>query len=420
MEESWRFRLTEHIWFCASGTRPNFCFAKISFMRGTLCAITAQSDSAAGRNEKEVILMNGKVAVFTESGRPMEFREYPVPNVGPDDILVKIRLANICGSDIHFWEGRGPKIEKGIPQVLGHEMTGTIFALGENVKTDSRGEPLKVGDRIVYSYFKPCGKCWACLTGIPGCPNRYRDWLGVSSEQYPHFHGAYGEYYYMKQGHWVFKVPNELPDEMVSPVNCALSEVIYGLHKIGITLGDTLVIQGAGGLGLYATAVAREVGAGQIIVLDKIQERLELAQEFGADRVINVNEVDMQERIALVKEWTRQVGADVIAELAGSPQVLAEGIEMLRWGGRYLWIGNINLGFPTEIDPGSVVRCSKTLRGIIVYEAWVIPRALDFLRRTKHKYPFDRIVSHKFPFEQINEAFAFAQQGKAIRVSLEF
>ena len=364
--------------------------------------------------------MKGKVAVFLEPGRPMEFREYPIPDAESDAIVVKMRLSNICGSDIHFWRGRGPRVESNIPQVLGHEMTGEIYALGENVKTDSRGEPLNVGDRIVYSYFKPCGKCWMCLTGLPGCPNRYRDWLGVSSEQWPHFHGAFGEYYYMKPGHWVFKVPDELADEMVSPINCALSEVIYGLHKIGITLGDTVVIQGAGGLGLYATAVAREMGAGRIIVLDKIPKRLELAQAFGADHILNVDETSESERVNQIKEWTRGVGADIIAELTGLPHVLAEGIDMLRWGGRYLWIGNINLGFPTEIDPGSVVRCSKTLRGIIVYEAWVIPRALDFLCRAKDKYPFDSIVSHKFPFEQINEAFAFAEQGKSIRVSLTF
>ena len=124
----------------------------------------------------------GKVAVFTRPQAPMEFREYPVPSVGADDLLVKIRMANICGSDLHFWRGHGPKIPKGIPQVLGHEMVGTIEQLGKNVKTDSLGERLKEGDRIVYSYFKPCNRCWMCLSGKPGCPERYRDWLGISSD----------------------------------------------------------------------------------------------------------------------------------------------------------------------------------------------------------------------------------------------
>ena len=365
-------------------------------------------------------MKTGKVAVFTQPQEPMEFREYTVPSVKDDDLLIKIRMANICGSDLHFWKGRGPKIASGIPQVLGHEMIGTIEQMGKNIKTDSMGAPLQEGDRIVYSYFKPCHHCWMCLSGKPGCPNRYRDWLGVSSDQPPHFHGAYGEYYYMKPGHWIFKVPDELSDALVSPVNCALSEGVYGLGQIGITLGDTVVIQGAGGLGLYATAVAKEMGAGQVIVLDRLPARLELAREFGADHIINVDELSIADRVVYVLDHTQGIGADVVAEFVGSPSVLSEGIEMLRWGGRYLWIGNINLGLPTEIDPGNIVRCSKAIRGVIVYEGWVIARALDFLKRTRQKYPFHKIISHTFPFSQINEAFVFANQGSAIRVGLEF
>ncbi len=365
-------------------------------------------------------MKTGKVAVFTQPQAPMEFREYPIPPVSDDDILVRIRMANICGSDLHFWRGHGPKIARDIPQVLGHEMVGTIEGVGKNISIDSTGQPLREGDRIAYSYFKPCQHCWMCLKGSPACPNRYRDWLGVSSEQHPHFHGAYGEYYYMKPGHSVFKVPPELADALVSPINCALSEVIYGLNQIGITLGDTVVIQGAGGLGLYATAVAREMGAGKIIVLERQPARLQLAREFGADDVINVDEFGSDERISYVLEQTDGSGADLVAEFVGSPHVLSEGVKMLRWGGRYLWIGNINLGFPTQIEPGDIVRCSKTIRGIIVYEPWVIPRALDFLTRTQHKYPFHKIISHTFPFAQINDAFAYADGGDAIRVGLEF
>ncbi len=362
--------------------------------------------------------MKGKAAVFTEIGKPLEIREYPVPEVEPDALLVQVTLANICGSDLHFLKGLGPGVKGGIPQILGHEMVGRVYKLGANFKTDSLGRLLKEGDRIAYAYFVPCGTCWACLSGMPGCPNRYRHWLGVSCEEPPYFRGAYAEYYYLRAGQWVFKIPDELPDEVVSPINCALSEVIYGLHKIGIVLGDTVVIQGAGGLGLYATAIAKEMGAGQVIVLDKLPERLELARAFGADYTINVGEQSAAERIARVQELTEGRGADVTAEFVGSPQVVEEGIEMLRYGGRYLLIGNINLGLKGEIDPAQLVRASRTVMGIVVYEAWVIARALDFLRRTVQKYPFQRIISHKFPLEKINEALAFAREGKAIRISL--
>ncbi len=365
-------------------------------------------------------MKTGRVAVFTQYRGPMTFREYPLPDVGPEDMLVKLRLANICGSDLHFWKGKGPKMPSGFPQILGHEMVGNIVAIGKNVDTDSQGETLKQGDRITYTYFSPCRHCWMCLTGKPGCPNRYRHWLGVSSEDAPHFHGGFGEYYYMKAGRSVFKVPEDLPDPLVSPVNCALSQAIYGLYKTGVHLGDTVVIQGCGGLGLYAIAVARETGAGKVIAVDRLPQRLQLAREFGADETISVEETSQEDRVGFVMEKTRGIGADVVAEFAGAPQVVSEGLEMLRWGGRYLWLGNINLGFPTQVDPANVVRCSKVVQGVIVYQGWVIGRALDFLSRTREKYPFHKIISNTFPFSQINEAMAFADQGKGIRVALNF
>jgi threonine dehydrogenase-like Zn-dependent dehydrogenase len=362
--------------------------------------------------------MKGKAAVFTGVGKPLEIREYPVPTPDPNSLVIKITMANICGSDLHFLKGLGPGIPSGIPQILGHEMTGRIHALGENVKTDSLGEPVKVGDRVVYAYFRPCGKCWACLTGQPGCPNRYRHWLGVSCEEPPHFVGAFGEYYYLGPGQVFFKVPDELPDEVISPINCAFAQLVYGLYKIGIVLGDTVVVQGAGGLGLYATAIAKEMGAGQVIVIDKLKNRLELAKEFGADHVINADEMDGKSRVAEIKKLTRNIGADVVAELAGTPMVLEEGLEMLRSGGRYLWIGNINLGLKGEIDPAQAVRGAKTIVGVIVYEPWVIPRTLGFLKRTLHKYPYAKIISHKFKLTDINQAFEKAYQRQVIRVAL--
>lgn len=364
--------------------------------------------------------MKAKVAVMTKAMGALEFRDYEVPAPLPGDMVIKLGLANLCGSDLHFWHGNGPAFIYNMPIVLGHEMVGIVSALGDGVSTDTAGQPLQVGDRVVYSYFKPCGRCWACISGTGACPNRNHDWIGTSADDFPHFNGAYGEYYYMRQGHWVFKVPDELSDHLVSPVNCALSEVLYGLWRIGVTIGDTVLIQGAGGLGLYATSVAKEMGAGRVIVADRLPHRLELAKEFGADEVLDVGETTSEERLARIREWTNGVGADVAVELTGNPACLNEGIDSLCQGGRYLWIGCIAQNLKTEIEPARVVRASRSLIGVIAYEAWVIPRALDFLRRRRETYPFHKICSHTFPFEKINEAFAFANEGKAIRVSVSF
>lgn len=359
--------------------------------------------------------MKGRVAVYQGPGQPMEFREYPVPEVGPEDILVKIRAANICGSDLHIWHGRGPGMPRG--RVSGHEMVGEVFRLGRDVKTDCLGQPLREGERIVYAYFVPCGACPACLTGLPGCANRYRHWL-ASVDEPPHFRGAYGEYYYLRKGQTVCGVPADLSDGEVSPVNCALCQALYGLDQIGIRLGDTVLIQGAGGLGLYAAALARDMGAATVIVLDKRTERLALAKEFGATHTINIDETGEKDRRELVRALTRGHGADVVAEFVGIPSAVEEGAHLLRQGGRSLWIGNITPGLPSALDPGTVVRGAQTIRGVVVWEPWVLPRALDFLARRRDVYPFGKIVSDVFPFDEINRAFKFADEGSAIRVSL--
>ena len=350
----------------------------------------------------------GRAAIFKGPGQPMEIKEYPVSDPEPGAILIKVSMANICGSDLHMWRGdidlaamRAP-----LPVILGHEMTGTVAKLGEGVSTDSAGQPLAVGDRVVYRYFYPCGRCRACLRGEDAaCPVSALTMVGPA-ELPPHFAGAYADYYYLRPNHVVFKVPDDLTDSMVAPANCALSQVIYGLEKVGLSFGDSVVIQGAGGLGINATAVAKEMGAEKVIVIDGVSERLELAKAFGADELIDMREFKTpQERVRRVRELTEGWGADVVAELVGFPQVIPEGIRMLGNGGRYLEIGNISTGMTYEADPALLVARSRSIVGVVTYGRDTLKKALDLLSRTKGKYPFDKILSRSYPLEEINKAF---------------
>ncbi len=351
----------------------------------------------------------GKAAVFHGPGKPFELTELPLPEVEPRGVLVRVSVANICGSDLHFWRGDAPLKLPDDGWIYGHEMCGRVARLGGEIKTDSLGEPLKEGDRVAYCYFYPCGRCYACLNNEPAsCPNKVGRPLGPRT--FPHFHGAFAQYYYLRPGGFLFKVPDELSDEIVAPVNCALSQVIYGLHKAGLRFGDSVVIQGAGGLGVQAAAVAREMGAASVIVVDQLAGRLELARAFGADHTLNLKEVpDRKERLNLVRKWTGGRGADVACDFVGFPQVIPEGLDMLRFGGTYLEVGTISRGVKVEIEPSLLVWGSKTIVGVIQYDPWVIPRALDFLIRTRGRLPFDRLLSHKYPLDQINEAFAASE-----------
>jgi threonine dehydrogenase-like Zn-dependent dehydrogenase len=351
----------------------------------------------------------GKAAVFFGPGKPFEIRDVPVPEIEPDAVLIKVSLANVCGSDLHFWRGDAPLR---LPQdgwIYGHEMTGRVAKLGRNVTTDSLGRPLREGDRVAYTYFYPCGRCYVCLNKQPAaCPAKIERPRGPS--EFPHFHGAFAEYYYLRPGGAIFTVPDALADELVSPVNCALSQVIFGLHEARLAFGGSVVIQGAGGLGVQAAAVAKDMGAATVVVIDQIPGRLELAKAFGADHVINVKEVlERKDRVALVRQWTGGIGADVACDFVGFPQVIPEGIEMLRPGGTYLEIGTISRGAKVELEPATLVWGAKRIIGVIMYDAWVIPRALDFLVRNRQRFPFERLISHTYPLEKINEAFAASE-----------
>lgn len=369
--------------------------------------------------------MKGKAAVSLGVGIPFEMREYDVAPPGPDGVLVDISLATICGSDLHFWRGEmtGGAGAATKPTILGHEMTGRVAALGANRRTDTLGRPLTEGDRVVYAYFAACGACWACLTGSPACPNRYRGRMGAPADRPPHFTGAYAEYYYVQGGQWIFKVPDELPDEVVAPVNCALAEVLYGLHEIRVWFGDTVVVQGAGGLGLGAMAIAKDMGAAKVIAIDGQPERLKLARAFGADETIDLADFpNPRDRAARVRELTGGVGADVCVEVVGVPAVMQEGLDMLRQAGRYLMIGNIVPNAAAPVVPHDIVRANRRVQGIVVYDAWILPRVLDWLVRVQGKYPFERLVSHTYPLDQINQAFQeadwSARAGNVTRAAL--
>jgi D-arabinose 1-dehydrogenase-like Zn-dependent alcohol dehydrogenase len=363
-------------------------------------------------------MATGKAAVLVGPGKGYEIQEFEVPAPEPGGVVIKVSMGGICGSDLHIWRGDSPLFAAMAGNVAGHEMTGRVHSLGSAIKTDSLGRPLKEGDRVCFSYFYYCERCYQCNKGeFSACPNKLLT-MGPSISK---FSGAYGEYYYLKPGGRIFKTPDEVTDEMATPVNCALSQVTFGLQKAGLRYGDTVAIQGAGGLGMNAIAVAKEMGAEAVIAIDGVPARLELAKRFGADEVVDISEMrEPAERIAKVKALTGNRGADIVVEVVGLPAVVPEGLQMLREGGTYLEMGNISFGNTTTLDPSQLVWGTKKITGVIMYDPWVIPEALDFLVRTKDKYPHQDVVSHTFPLAQINDAFTnseWMREGDATKVN---
>jgi threonine dehydrogenase-like Zn-dependent dehydrogenase len=345
--------------------------------------------------------VDGAVAYMSSPGN-VELRRYPLPDPEPGAALARVRCANICGSEVHIFSGHHPILKQ---SELGHEMVGEIVALGEGVTTDSAGRPLAVGDRIAPVYFITCMRCRACSRGQPFLCQHAYDWWTRPPDDWPHFHATLATHYYLPPEQRYYRIPDNLPDEAASVANCALSQVLFGLDRAAIAFGETVLVQGAGGLGLCAVAVARERGA-RVIVIDGVDSRLELAAKFGADEIIDLRAVPtVEERVERVMEWS-DGGVDVGVEVAGVPDAFSEGIRHVRPGGRYVEMGNIIPGPTTAFDPGLYTRRSVTMYAVNRYDPWYLDTALQFLSRVHDRYPFSELAGETFALSAVEEALA--------------
>lgn len=363
----------------------------------------------------------GRIARFDEPGKPFAIETVTLPNIDPGEVLIKVTRVNICGSDVHAWHGTFATRGLGgqLPTVLGHEMVGVVAAMGAGVNADSNGKPLEIGTRVVFPYFFSCHTCRNCLVGRRNaCLNLKMAMLGRADEP-PYFVGGYGDYFVLPAGAVVYTVPDSVSDDIAAGANCALSQVMYGLERVDQQLGEYVVVQGAGALGLYAIAVAKARGAAKVIAIDGVPERLELATAFGADAVIDITEVTTEkERAKVVRKLTDGQGADVVVEVVGHPSAIDEGLKLLGQFGRYVEIGNINIGKTFEFDPSRFVFANKTMFGVSLYEPSVLSRALAFLEKYQHTLPFERLAAACYPLADINEAFAAAESRRDVRASI--
>lgn len=352
----------------------------------------------------------GISAVWHDAGKKWEMRELPVPDPDTDAISIRVRRTSVCGSDLHIWRGDGLK-ESDPPRepfVFGHEMMGEIAALGKGVKTDSLRRPLKEGDRVAFPYFFPCMSCYNCIRGEMGAC-KYRGGRKPLSE-WNVCNGGFAQYYYLRTPHFIFKLPDDVSDEAAAPINCALAQVIDALHVGRVKFGDRVVIQGAGGLGVNACAVAKDMGAEMVIAIDGQKPRLDLALRSGATHTIDISQFPTpRSRIDRVMELTEGIGADVVVEVVGFPAVVEEGVKMLRMRGTYLEVGHISPNSMASFDVQQLVANQVRFFGIQHYDPWIVKAGIDFMQRAKGKYAIADVVSHTFPLDKIEEAFRTAE-----------
>lgn len=360
--------------------------------------------------------MLGKVAALV-GPEHVEVKSFEVPRPGPGAVLAKVRRANVCGSEIHIWHFHHPLIRE---SVLGHEFVAEILELGEGVTTDYAGQPVAPGDRIVAPYWLTCRRCQACLRGeFNLCQVAYSAW-SQPPETPPHFTGAFGTHYYIHPSQYFYKVPDSISDRAVAGANCGLTQVLFGLDKAGIRAGDTVAVQGGGGLGLYACAVARDAGA-RVILVEGIDQRIAFARRFGAQDIVNMRELPrVEDRVAAVQELSGGYGPDVVLEVTGIPAAFVEALQMVRPGGTVIEIGNVSLGaaHETSLAPGLITRKMIRVQGVVRYNPWFLHKSLLLLERRQADHPFDELSDREYALEEVDEAIQRTERKEVARPSI--
>lgn len=352
--------------------------------------------------------MSGQLAaVITRFEEDPELTEIRFPRMAPGSVIVRIDAATLCGTDVSRWKGKLPQggadqpflKPLDLPYIPGHETCGTIVEVSGEV-FDILHEPLKVGDRIVSSYGH-CGQCYYCRVARQTSFCNEVKTFGHSAPE--KMIGGCAQYqYYPAEGSYV-RAPEGVPAAIVASGTCALRTVMHAMELVGrIEPHETVLVLGAGPLGLYSLAASRELGALQTLLIGAPERRLAVARNWGADLLLNLDTMpDAAERVAWVRDHTQGRGADVVIN-CGTAYALVEGLRMTRPGGRFVQVAG-GAGRPIEIPPELLFRGVRTFFPVTA-EARHFYQAMNFLDRKRDRYSFSDMISNAFTLEQTGAA----------------
>ncbi|MBO4367258.1 MAG: alcohol dehydrogenase catalytic domain-containing protein [Clostridia bacterium] len=332
----------------------------------------------------------------------------PVPQPKTGEMLIKIEACGICAGDVkathrsaRFWGGSGMPGYCEPPFTPGHEFVGRVEAMGDGVEGD-----FKVGDRVVSEQIVPCGTCRYCKAG--------KYWLCDPHNVYGYKYylpGGMAEYMILPKRSINYKIPDDLPIEkavLIEPYSCSL----HGVEQGRIQVDDTVVLAGAGTLGLGMIGAIKQRNPKKLIVLDMNDHRLEKAKSFGADIVLNPGREDAVKRVL---DETGGYGCDVYLEVTGHPSSVGQGLKMICKGGRFVEF-SVMSGESTA--DWSIIGDTKE---IVIYGSQLSPycysRTIEGI--VNGTLPTDGVVSHIFPLEKWQEAYELAESGKGIKVVLK-
>jgi alcohol dehydrogenase len=340
-------------------------------------------------------------AVLT-APRHLAILEYDLPEIADDDGLIKIEMAGICHTDVERYNGA--VVSAPYPLILGHEIVGRVDRIG---KMAARRWGVAEGDRVIVEPRVRCGFCSACIMGnYKFCQNRIGYGTSMPADQLPHLWGSYGQYMYLAPGSILHRVSDAVSPRLATLIGVAISNGIqWAVVQGGVRLGDSVVVQGVGPIGLATVAVAKEAGAGPIIATGLTSDKVgfDLAIEFGADATVNVEEEDLVETVS---RFTDGDLADVVIDVTGSGSAVRTSIEIVKKGGTVV---NAGITGDTTLSPlllDRVLYKEVRLQGVFTYDFRALRKSIKLVER--NHYSFEKIITHEFPLIKAEEALQCA------------
>lgn len=338
---------------------------------------------------------------------PVELREFAEPELPRGGVLLETSFSEVCGTDVHLFHGRLSGVP--YPIIPGHVSVGRVSKLRGEARTIG-GTAVSEGDRVAFfDVHRTCGRCHACA--VTRTPTRCsaRRVYGITDPAAEGLFGGWSEAIYLEPGVLMATVPDAVRDEDYIGGGCGLITSVHIMDRAEIRLGDAVLVQGTGAVGLSAIALAKLAGAARVIAIGAPADRLRLAREMGADETLDLA-LTAQERLDRVRALTGGYGPDVVIEAAGSARAIEEGLTLVRDGGRYVIAGHYTNAGPSTINAHEQInRKHLEIRGCWGSEPTHFVRALDLLAEHASRIPWRAIGAQVYALDELNDALADAE-----------
>ena len=359
-----------------------------------------------------------RAAVMPTANAPVEVWEFPVPPLEEEALLLRTIFSEVCGTDVHLHHGRLSGVP--YPIIPGHVNVGEIVDV-RGAPVDMNGRRLHTGQIVTFlDVHETCGHCWFCTVAKASTRCPHRRVYGVTYSAREGLLGGWSEMIYVKPGVKVLPLPESVPPSRFIGAGCGLPTAVHAIERAAIMLGDAVVVQGSGPVGLSAAILAQISGATQVIVIGGPAGRLEEAKRIGADVTIDIDQVPPEKRTAQVVELTQGRGADVTIEATGNPDAVNEGFAMTRDAGRYVIVGQYTDVGDIRVNPHlDINRKHLDVRGCWGSDFSHFWRAIRVLAKHGDRFQWERFISRAYALEEANQALDDVEHYRTVKALID-